>query len=238
MPIHDWKKVDTGVFHTFHGSWIAKIHEALMSGLLPAGYFALTDTYLDGVMPDILTLRHRDTDGFQDDSLSGTMLKTHRPKAFHIVRSEDDHFLAKQRHIVVRDRRNRRVVAVIEIVSRSNKRSPLAVEQFVLKSVELLKAGIHLMVIDLLPPTKACPLGFHNKIWEYGHAVCDYEPAEGKNLSVVSYDASDMLEAFLEPLAVGDAMPSSPLFLLEGTHIELPLEETANLVMKFIPFDA
>jgi hypothetical protein len=29
MPIHDWTRVDAGIFHHFHQSWIPEISRAL-----------------------------------------------------------------------------------------------------------------------------------------------------------------------------------------------------------------
>lgn len=44
MPIHDWTRVDDGVFHAFHVSWLGHLQEALNSGLLlPPEYYALAD---------------------------------------------------------------------------------------------------------------------------------------------------------------------------------------------------
>ena len=42
MPIHDWTRVDAGLFHDFHQSWTVALRNALNSGVLPADYFALT----------------------------------------------------------------------------------------------------------------------------------------------------------------------------------------------------
>ncbi len=41
MPLHDWSRVESGIFHAFHGSWITEIQIALNAGLLPADYYAL-----------------------------------------------------------------------------------------------------------------------------------------------------------------------------------------------------
>ena len=226
---------DAGLFHAFHGSWITHLYEALMDGILPRGYLALPEQYLDGASPDVIALldsndREKRTGGFE-----GPALKTAKPKAYHNVRHEDDHYSAKQRRIVVRDRKKRRIVAVLEIVSPSNKKARQGVDQFLAKSVELLNKGINLVIVDLLPPTKACPVNFHELIWHYRHAAGDFAPPRGRRLSVASYDAHDGLEVFLEPLAVGEVMPAAPLFLLGGTHVELPLEATANRAMRFLP---
>jgi hypothetical protein len=36
MPVHDWARVDAGIFHHFHVAWIDEIARALNRGLLPA----------------------------------------------------------------------------------------------------------------------------------------------------------------------------------------------------------
>ncbi|HEY2785058.1 MAG TPA: hypothetical protein VGJ05_08795 [Fimbriiglobus sp.] len=50
MPIHDWTRVDAGLFHHFHERWISAIGDALNGGLLPKGYVALSDQSA-GVFP-------------------------------------------------------------------------------------------------------------------------------------------------------------------------------------------
>ena len=43
MPIHDWTRVDAGIFHDFHLGWIAEIRHVLNGGLLPPNYYALAE---------------------------------------------------------------------------------------------------------------------------------------------------------------------------------------------------
>jgi hypothetical protein len=48
MPIHDWLRVDAGLFHAFHHGWIEELARALNRGILPADYFALPEqTFVD-----------------------------------------------------------------------------------------------------------------------------------------------------------------------------------------------
>ena len=49
MPIHDWQRVDAGVFHDFHIAWIASLSQALNQGILPADYYALAEQRRDTV---------------------------------------------------------------------------------------------------------------------------------------------------------------------------------------------
>jgi hypothetical protein len=47
MPIHDWTRVDAGLFHDFHQDWTIELRRSLNAGLLPPGYFALTDQQVE-----------------------------------------------------------------------------------------------------------------------------------------------------------------------------------------------
>src|ERR1700720_2184639 len=57
MPMHDWTRVEAGIFHAFHHDWITEISRALNRGLLPAAYYALPEQFAGGLGPDVLTLR-------------------------------------------------------------------------------------------------------------------------------------------------------------------------------------
>jgi hypothetical protein len=56
MPIHDWTRVDAGLFHAFHQDWIGVLVRALNSGVLPRDYFALREQSIRDPVPDVLTL--------------------------------------------------------------------------------------------------------------------------------------------------------------------------------------
>jgi hypothetical protein len=43
MPIHDWTRVDAGIFHHFHHRWIGAISDVLNERLLPKSYYALAE---------------------------------------------------------------------------------------------------------------------------------------------------------------------------------------------------
>ena len=38
MPMHDWPRLDAGLFHAFHHGWISEIHRALLKRLPPEYY--------------------------------------------------------------------------------------------------------------------------------------------------------------------------------------------------------
>ena len=49
MPAHDWTRIEPGIFHDFHHSWIEELKRALNSGLLPPGHDALATSYQSGL---------------------------------------------------------------------------------------------------------------------------------------------------------------------------------------------
>ena len=57
MPMHDWTRVEAGIFHAFHHRWISAISDVLNTGLLPQDYYALPEQIAAGFGPDVLTLQ-------------------------------------------------------------------------------------------------------------------------------------------------------------------------------------
>src|SRR5437588_691481 len=45
MTLHDWTRVNAGIFHDFHTAWIIHLKETLKD-LLPPGYYALAEQHL------------------------------------------------------------------------------------------------------------------------------------------------------------------------------------------------
>src|ERR1700733_11930657 len=60
MPVHDWTRVDAGIFHAFHLSWLGRLQDALNDGIMPASYYALAEQHAGRLIPDILTLQSSD----------------------------------------------------------------------------------------------------------------------------------------------------------------------------------
>ncbi|MFN0056759.1 MAG: hypothetical protein ACKV0T_31835 [Planctomycetales bacterium] len=54
--MHDWTRVEAGIFHAFHTTWIPEIQKTLNGGLLPEGFYALAEQHVGGSIADVLTL--------------------------------------------------------------------------------------------------------------------------------------------------------------------------------------
>src|SRR3954447_25015275 len=63
MPIHDWSKVNAGVFHHFHHGWVEETKRLLNSGVLPPDHYAMVERHASYFVPDVLTLPSRSRDG-------------------------------------------------------------------------------------------------------------------------------------------------------------------------------
>src|SRR5437868_1623008 len=71
MPIHDWTRVPSGLYHDFHQSWTIRIKDALNAGRLPQGLSALVEQRAGPREADVLTIEHRDSRGARSGPAQG-----------------------------------------------------------------------------------------------------------------------------------------------------------------------
>jgi hypothetical protein len=233
MPIHDWTRVDAGLLHDFHQGWTLALRVALNEGRLPPDYFALVEQRARGPIPDVLTLKLSPSTEGSGKGTAGLAVAAVPPRTRLVQRNEADLYARKANRVTVRHRHGD-VVAVIEIVSPGNKAGRAAFRALVEKSAGLLQQGIHLLVVDLFPPGPRDPNGLHKAIWdEFQEEEFALPPDKPRLLA--SYDAGPPLEAYVEPVAVGDALPAMPLFLEPGFYVPTPLEETYQARWKAVP---
>jgi len=235
MPVHDWTRVYAELFHDFHQSWTIRIKDALNAGLLPRGFTALVEQKSGPLESDVLAVdslnRNRITES------DGGLLTVEAPVARIVRKSTKEIYADRSNRIVVKHNLGQ-TVAAIEVVSPGNKDSKRAFKQFIDKSLEFINVGIHLLVVDLFPPTKRDPNGVHRVIWdEFEEEDVLFEFPSGKDRILASYDAGRDKAAYVEPIAVGDTMPDMPLFLFEGRHIKVPLEAAYQTTWSFLPPD-
>jgi hypothetical protein len=182
----------------------------------------MADERVRGPEPDVIALQYR------EPSASGALTVAEVPprvsQVAH-VETERAAYARRANRIAVHHKLGR-VVAMIEVVSPGNKDSVHALRSFTHKAVEFLRDGISLVVIDLFPPTSRDPDGSHQALWdELVGTQFEPRPAD-KLLTVASYDPGAGLDTYVEPLAVGDRLPETPLFLEPGWYVNIPLEAT------------
>jgi hypothetical protein len=236
MPIHDWTKVDAGIFHDFHHTWIAELRTTLNEGLLPPGYYALAEQVTKPFGPDVLTLQTDGGNGVAESAGSTAgpapvAVLENPPKVRVVQKSEADLYAKKANRVAIRHASDDRVVAMIEILSPDNKGSRHAIDEFLSKVFSVLDQGVHLLLVDLSPPTSRDPQGIHGLIWGDAAAA----PPPGLPLTLAAYDATSPVRAYVEPTAVGLALIDMPLFLDPDYYVPVPLEPTYQSAWRGVP---
>jgi hypothetical protein len=227
MPVHDWSMVNAGIFHDFHHSWIEEIKRALNAGLLPADYYAMAEQIAGGLGPDVLALQIDSQDGHasEDDGQGLTAVIDAPPRVQFTAETEMDQYAQKQNSLVIRHSSGDRVIALVEIVSPGNKTSRHGLHSFVEKAAAALYRGYHLLILDLHAPGPRDPEGIHGAIWEEIEDDSYHAPRD-KPLTLAAYSAGSPKRAYVEPIAVGQALPEMPLFLEPDAYIKVPLDAT------------
>lgn len=246
MPIHDWTLVTAGIFHHFHHAWIFTIQHYLNDGCLPDNYYALAEQVAGGLGPDVLTLETggtvfeepSDANGnppqSPDRSDIGLATATVPPQVMFTAEAEPALLVRRKNRVVIRHSSDHRVVAVVEILSPGNKGSQRAFDALLQKADEFIRAGVHLLVLDLWPPGPRDPQGFHAALWS-GFDHRPFTLPEGKPLTLAAYSAGLVPRAYIQPMAVGESLPEMPLFLEPENYIPVPLESTYTAAFEQVP---
>jgi len=220
MPIHDWSRVDAGTFHHFQLTWACRITDALNRGAMPKGMMALLEPVCGLPIPDRVSGRRR------SDLPQATA---------RVVQTLGPSLYARRKDRVVIRHALGRVVAIIGLVSPGNKDSANALRSFVEKACDILNQGIHIVVVDLFPPTPRDPQGLHKAIWDQFEDV-PFAFLPDKPLTVASYVGGDSPTAYVETVGFGDELPAIPLFLSdEEDYVPCPLEATYSEAWAVFP---
>jgi hypothetical protein len=227
MALHDWSRVPAGLFHDFHQSWSIRIKDALNAGRLPKGLSALVEQRADTCEPDLSDVLAIERQSRPPNGGDGSdVAVAERPMTSIVRRTTRSIYAVRANRVVVRHHLGR-IVAVIEIVSPGNKDSRAALRDFVEKTIDFLRAGIHVLIIDVFPPTARDPLGLHKVIWDEIMEE-DFAFPKGKDRILASYETGNVRAAYVEPVGVGDELPEMPLFLANDFHVKVPLEQTCR----------
>lgn len=241
MPIHDWSRVDAGVFHDFHQRWIVRMSDALNEGLLPSDFYALTEQVAEGPVPDVVTLERIDRDLIQPsgsyadvNSAAVVALAECPPKVKYTHAGDLDVYADRALRVAVHHVSGDRVVGYIEVVSPGNKHSEAALQNLIRKLQTTIKRGCHALVIDLHPPTSRDPRGLHSRFWsEYFGTAPGVSPEQP--LGLAAYRSDLVPTAYFHPTSVGESLIDMPIFLTPDLYVNVPLEATYEMAWKSVP---
>lgn len=190
--------IESWIWGSFHGSLCQAIHDQLNTHL-PKRFIASTDLYVWRIdNTDRLLLGEPDVfvaDKFP--SPAGTSVATIAAPVTTILPG----VVRKQRYVKIVDPEARRVVAVIEILSPSNKTVGEDGQAYRLKREEYIAGGISLIEIDLLRSGQRPPLG------DPAPPVSDYY--------VLVHRGWESNRLGIWPISVRDPLPPIPIPLDE-----------------------
>ncbi|MBI1904273.1 MAG: DUF4058 family protein [Planctomycetia bacterium] len=227
------------------------LKEALNAGVLPTGYYAMSEQHFGRAIADILTLETtrsatRQPEGGPTVGGAVAIVDALPQVTEQFVVSPEAAARARRRTLVIRHASDHRVVAFLEIVSPGNKDGQAHLSEFVSKAASALDLGLHLLVVDLFPP------GPHDTQRIAG-AICNelsvaFANSEGgpdplrrivasrKRLTLASFVAAPSgVTVYLEALSVGDPLPEMPLFLSPDRYVNVPLERTYQAAYRGMP---
>jgi hypothetical protein len=232
MPIHDWTRVPAGTDHFFHQRWIAALADALNAGGLPEGYFAMSEIDAIGPIPDVLALKAQPP--MPPNGPAGIAVLDRPPHTRVVSRGENTAGYARRADHLAIYLPQGVLIAVIEIVSPGNKDSTNGLKTFVRKAVKPLRRGVHLLIVDLFPPSVRDPRRIHKVIWDKFKEEA-FELPPHQPLTLAAYAAGAEKVAYVENVAVGQELPDMPLCLTPEHDVPCPLEASYQETWSVFP---
>jgi hypothetical protein len=200
-------------WHSFHNSWATYLSSQL-NALLPSGYFAEANVQF-GIEIDVATFEESGGASAPPGWTSPPPLASY-PFEMSGVVVEVGIFSRSG---------GPQLAGAVELVSPANKDRPLNREAFVSKCVSYLQAGVGLVLVDVVTER---PADLHRELLvRLGLA----DPGPGPVLSgsafrPVEREGRRQLDVWHEPIAVGQRLPTLPLWLRGGLCLPVELEAT------------
>jgi hypothetical protein len=213
----------THPWRSFHGAWAAAMARMLNQGILPAGYYAVPLVDRDGPIEiDVAALRENGASGSEGGT---TALQTWAPPAPKLAVAVELPVVDAVEVQVFADDGDPRLTAAVELVSPRNKDRPQARQAFAVKCVGYLQQGSSVVVVDTVT-TRRTDLN----VAILSLMQVDAGGSTPSSLSAVSYQAvgrdeeTQQLRLWPAPLALGQPLPTLPLWIAADFSVPLDLE--------------
>lgn len=200
-------------WHSFHNSWATYLSSQLNT-LLPAGYFAEANVQF-GIEIDVAAIQEPGAAGTPTGWVPPSPQASHPFELSHVVVEVG----------IFSRSGGPQLAGAVELVSPANKDRPTHREAFVSKCVTYLQAGVGLVLVDVVTER---PADLHRELLvRLGVA----DPGPGSALSGSAYrpverDGGGTLDVWREPIALGQTLPTLPLWLRGGFCLPVELEAT------------
>jgi hypothetical protein len=213
----------------FHGGWPMRIVEKL-SPRLPAGFVAEPRVHLGSYYEiDVSAYEQQEdaetTFGLRRETNSGVATAPQAPPAPTLVLDAEFPEQYAYEVLIYDVERERRLVAAVEIVSPANKDRPESRHLFVARCFNLLRKNVCLSIIDLVTVRK---FNLYVDLLELLNrrdpAFSKAPPAYAATCRKRENGAQTKLETYAVPLAVGQPLPTLPVWLPQTQTVTLDLE--------------
>jgi len=233
MPLRDHFRPplsDQRSWEGFHGGWPMMIVNAL-GRRLPQRFIAEPQVHLgSSIEIDVATYEGEEMDfppsGRPDDGGGGVATAVWAPPRPTLAVATDLGDPAEYEVRVYDTRRGRRLVAAAEIVSPANKDRPEHRRAFVARCAALLQGRVSVAIVDLVTTRSA---NLYADLMEFiGRADPSLGDAPPPLYAVACRSTrgkeAPMLETWAHPLALGQALPTLPLWVAPDLAVPLELE--------------
>jgi hypothetical protein len=212
-------------WESFHYSWTVFLSGQLNTRPLPPGYVAESNVHIGiTVAADVATFEE---DARPEEGANGAVATAvWAPPQPPLVVPVDFSGLEVFEIRVYDADRARALVAAVELVSPGNKDRPENRRAFLDKCAAYLREGISVIVVDIVTSRRH---NFHAELMELFNGGEAAARAVGTHLYAVAYRVKPVgtraqLEMWPAALAVGQALPTLPLWLAENFAVPLDLE--------------
>ena len=214
----------THPWRSFHAAWAVTMSRLLNQGLLPPGYYAVPLVDREGPIEiDVATLRDQQTSvSAEIASMPQTWAAPEPGLAVAVELPAADGVEVQ----VFADDGDPRLAAAVELLSPRNKDRPQARQAFAAKCVSYLQQNSGLVIVDTVTTRRA----------DLNAAILSLLGVETSigtmpsSLSAVSYqiigrdEETQQLQLWPAPLALGQPLPTLPLWIAADFSVPLDLE--------------
>lgn len=210
---------------SFHSAWATYI-AADLNHRLPSGYFAEPLVQF-AIEIDVASWEEPGGSAWEDRLPAGSWQPSAPQLIVPLVPVTD---VVEVR--IVRHDGDNTLAGAIELVSPANKDRPDTRDAFVSKCANYLRHGVGLVIVDVVTERRA---QLHGELLERiapGRTPAVIAPLYAAAYRPVRRDEQTTVEVWEQALALGDPLPTMPLWLRGAIHLPVELEATYELTIR------
>jgi hypothetical protein len=209
-------------WHSFHNAWATYLAEDL-NQRLPQGYFAESNVQF-GIEIDVAAFEE------EPFSVGNPASDNWQPSPPTQVVPFESALVEQVEVGIFSTEQSTKLIGAIEIVSPANKDRLSQREVFVTKCQSYLEQGVGLIVVDIVTTRKQ---SLHTQLMKQ---IGSQPQASASDLYAAAYRSivteSPQVEIWFEHLAIGQSLPTLPLWLKEGGCFPVDLAQTYDRTCK------